>query len=305
MASSTQDNDIKPQENNQLIERKPESLGKIAFNKFINNKLAVLGSIAIFIIVTTALAAPLIASHEPETQNLMNQLAPPSAEHILGTDDLGRDTLSRLLHGSRVSLAVSFSAVVGIILIGTVVGALAGYFGGVVDSILMRFVDLIIAFPQIFLLITLIVVLEPSLTTLILVFALFSWTGTARLVRGEFLSLRSREYVLAAKTMGVRTWKIIFSHILPNAIGPVIVSATLQIGYVILAESTLSYLGLGVQPPTASWGNMLQNAQDYNIMLNAWWYPLFPGVMILITILSFNFVGDGLRDALDPRTRGK
>lgn len=305
MASSTQDNSLHTEDLNEIMNQKPESLGKIAFNKFVSNKLAVIGSIAIFIIVTTALAAPLIVSHAPNTQNLINQLAPPSAEHLLGTDDLGRDTLSRLLYGSRVSLAVSFAAVAGIILIGTIIGAVAGYFGGVIDSILMRFVDLIISFPQIFLLITLIVVLEPSLTTLILVFALFSWTGTARLVRGEFLSLRSREYVLAVKTMGIRTWKIIFSHILPNAIGPVIVSATLQVGYVILAESTLSYLGLGVQPPTSSWGNMLQNAQDYNIMLNAWWYPLFPGLMILITILSFNFVGDGLRDALDPRVRGK
>jgi len=284
--------------------KKPESLGKIAFDKFMHNKLAVAGAIAIIIIIATAIAAPLISSHEPYTQNLTNQLAAPGGDHLLGTDDLGRDTLSRLLHGSRVSLSVSFAAVAGIILIGTVVGAVAGYFGGIVDSILMRFVDLIIAFPQIFLLITLIVVLEPSLYTLIAVFALFSWTGTARLVRGEFLSLRSREYVLAAKTMGIRTWKIIFSHILPNAMGPVIVSATLQIGYVILAESTLSYLGLGVQPPTPSWGNMLQNAQDYNIMLNAWWYPLFPGMMILITILSFNFVGDGLRDAFDPKARG-
>lgn len=303
MALFEQDNNLTSHPNAQEVLRKPESLWKISLEKFMKNKLAVLGAIIIFFIVATAIAAPLITPYKPQTQDLMNQLAPPGGEHFLGTDDLGRDTLSRLLHGSRVSLTVSFTAVAGMILIGTVIGAIAGYFGGIVDAILMRFVDLIIAFPQIFLLITLIVVLEPSLNTLILVFALFSWTGTARLVRGEFLSLRSREYVLAAKTMGIRTWKIIFTHILPNAIGPIIVSATLHVGYVILAESTLSYLGLGVQPPTPSWGNMLQNAQDYNIMLNAWWYPLFPGVMILLTILSFNFVGDGLRDALDPKIK--
>ncbi|SEQ59504.1 peptide/nickel transport system permease protein [Piscibacillus halophilus] len=163
----------------------------------------------------------------------------------------------------------------------------------------MRFVDVVISFPQIFLLITLVTIFEPSLDKLIIAFALFGWTGTARLVRGEFLSLRTREFVLAAKTIS----KIIFSHILPNALGPIIVSATLMIGYVILAESALSYLGLGVQPPTSSWGNMLQDAQNITIMVTSWWYPLFPGIMILLTVLAFNFVGDGLRDAFDPKIK--
>ncbi|WP_163972143.1 oligopeptide ABC transporter permease [Oceanobacillus halotolerans] len=285
------------------VKQKPESLWRIAFDKFMKNKLAVSGAVVLIIIIGMAIFAPLIAPHSPEEQVLTNRLAPPSAEHPLGTDELGRDTFSRLLYGARVSLTVGFVAVAGIISIGTIVGAVAGYFGGIIDSILMRVVDVIIAFPQIFLLITLIAVLEPSLGTLIVVFALFSWTGTARLVRGEFLTLRTREFVLAARTIGIRKGKIIFSHILPNAIGPIIVTATLQIGYVILAESTLSYLGLGVQPPTPSWGNMLQAAQDFSIMLYAWWYPLFPGLMILITILSFNFVGDGLRDALDPKRK--
>ncbi|WP_243292284.1 oligopeptide ABC transporter permease [Bacillus sp. FJAT-47783] len=288
-----------------LVEKKhkPESLWKIAFNKFMKNKLAVAGALFIILIIFAALFAPLLAPYDPDEQVLSNQLAPMGWDHLLGTDELGRDTFSRLLYGARVSLAVSFSAVAGMVFIGTIVGAIAGYFGGIVDSFLMRVVDVIIAFPQIFLLITLIAVLEPSISTLIMVFALFSWTGTARLVRGEFLSLRSREFVLASRTMGIRTWKIIFSHVLPNAIGPIIVSATLHIGYVILAESTLSYLGLGVQPPTPSWGNMLQSAQDFSIMLNAWWYPLFPGLMILLTILAFNFIGDGLRDALDPKQK--
>lgn len=289
--------------NIEFKKRKPESLGRIAFDKFMKNKLAVAGAICLIIIIGAAIFAPLLAPHDPDHQVLTERLLPPSVEHPLGTDELGRDTFSRLLYGARVSLMVGFISVAGLITIGTLIGAIAGYFGGIVDSILMRLVDVIIAFPQIFLLITLIAVLKPNLGTLIIVFALFSWTGTARLVRGEFLTLRTREFVLAARTLGIRRGRIIFSHILPNAMGPIIVTATLQIGYVILAESTLSYLGLGVQPPTPSWGNMLQSAQDFSIMMFSWWYPLFPGLLILITILSFNFVGDGLRDALDPKRK--
>lgn len=283
------------------ISSKPESLWQIGIDKFLKNKLALIGLIGVILIISMAIFAPLLAPYDPAYQSLTNTLAPPGKDHFLGTDELGRDTFSRLLYGARVSLLVSFTAVIGMKTIGIVVGALAGYFGGVLDSILMRLVDVIISFPQIFLLITMLAVLEPGLRTIILVFIFFSWTGTARLVRGEFLSLRSRDFVLAAQTMGLSTPKIIFSHILPNAMGPVIVSSTLSIGGVILSESALSFLGLGIQPPTPSWGNMLQGAQDYSIMLNAWWYPLFPGMMILITILAFNFVGDGLRDALDPR----
>lgn len=285
------------------VHNKPESLFKITFEKFIQNKLAVTGFILIGLIILSAIFAPLIAPYDPSTQDLLNQLAKPSKEHILGTDQLGRDTFSRILYGARVSLTVSFVAVAGMKTIGIVVGSIAGYFGGLVDSFLMRIVDVVIAFPQIFLLITLIAFLEPSIKIIILVFTFFSWMGTARLVRGEFLSLRSREFVLAAKTMGIKTRRIIFSHMLPNALGPIIVSSTLSIGGVILAESALSYLGLGIQPPTPSWGNMLQSAQDFNIMLNAWWFPLFPGLMILTTVLSFNFVGDGLRDAFDPKIK--
>lgn len=285
------------------VSSKPRSLWKIGLERFSRNKLAVIGGIFIIIIIMAAILAPWIAPYDPAQQNLMNQLAKPSKEHLLGTDQLGRDTLSRILYGARVSLTVSFVAVIGMKTIGVIVGSIAGYFGGIVDSILMRLVDIVIAFPQIFLLITLIAILEPSISIIILVFTFFSWMGTARLVRGEFLSLRSREFILAARTMGIKTSRIIFSHMLPNAIGPIIVSSTLSIGGVILAESALSYLGLGIQPPTPSWGNMLQSAQDYQIMLNAWWFPLFPGIMILITVLAFNFVGDGLRDAFDPKEK--
>ncbi|HEU5139128.1 MAG TPA: oligopeptide ABC transporter permease [Bacillales bacterium] len=291
-----------PQENRGLeVLSKPESFGKIAFRKFMKNKMAVAGAIVLIVVIAAAILAPLLTSFKPAEQDLTNMLAAPGGEHPLGTDRLGRDTLSRLLYGGRISLAVGFGGVVGILTIGTVVGAIAGYFGGWVDGFLMRLVDVFISFPSLFLLITLLAVFKPSIWTLIFVFSFTAWTQTARLVRGEFLSLRTREFVLASKTMGVRTHKIIFSHILPNAMGPVIVTATLQIGVLIIAEAGLSFLGLGVQPPTPSWGNMLQDAQNINIMLNAWWYPLFPGLMIVITVLSFNFVGDGLRDALDPK----
>ncbi|PXW82634.1 peptide/nickel transport system permease protein [Pseudogracilibacillus auburnensis] len=284
-----------------IVSKKPDSLWKIIFRKFMQNKLAVIGACFLLIIIMGAIFAPILATHDPSHQVLLDKLAPPGADYILGADTLGRDTFSRLLYGSRVSLLVGFASVAGSIFIGTIIGAIAGYYGGRIDSILMRIVDIVISFPSLFLLITLVTIFKPSMYTLILIFAVFGWTGTARLVRGEFLSLRSREFVLAARTMGIKNTKIIFSHILPNALGPIIVSATLGVGGVVLAESALSYLGLGIQPPTPSWGNMLQDAQNINIMLKSWWYPLFPGFMILLTVLAFNFVGDGLRDAFDPQ----
>ncbi|SDP37229.1 peptide/nickel transport system permease protein [Litchfieldia salsa] len=286
---------------NQGISEKPDTMSKIIIGKFIKNKLAVIGSIILSIIIMAAILAPIIAPYSFEEQRLLDKLKPPSSEFLLGTDKFGRDLLTRLLYGARISLLVGFASVFGAITIGTLIGSLAGYFGGKLDAILMRFVDVLLSIPSIFLLITLVTIFQPGVDKLILIFALTGWMGTARLVRGEFLSLRTREFVLASKTIGTRSYKIIFSHILPNAMGPIIVSATLQIGGVILAESALSYLGLGIQPPTPSWGNMLQDAQNFTIMLTAWWYPLFPGLMILITVLCFNFVGDGLRDALDPK----
>lgn len=282
---------------------KPEKMSSIIFNKFIKNKLAVIGAVYLLLIILAAAFADVIAPHDPNQQQLLKKLTPPGGEYILGADNLGRDTLTRLLYGARVSLIVGFVSVGGSIFIGTVVGAVAGYYGGKIDAFLMRFVDVMISFPSIFLLIILVTMFEPSITTLIFVFAIFGWTGTSRLVRGEFLTHRSREYVLAAKTIGIPSYKIIFAHILPNAMGPIIVSATLGVGGVILAESALSYLGLGIQPPTPSWGNMLQSAQTLPIMLNSWWYPLFPGLAILLTVLAFNFVGDGLRDAFDPKIK--
>ncbi|MBZ9519468.1 ABC transporter permease [Bacillus safensis] len=280
---------------------KPETMLRLFCEKFFKNKLAVAGSVILLVIIFSAIFAPVIAPYTPEQQDLLKRLQPPSAEHFMGTDKFGRDIFSRVLYGARVSLLVGFVSVVGAITIGTVVGAVAGYFKGFVDSLLMRFVDVVLSIPDIFLLITLVTIFKPGIDKLILIFALTGWTTTARLIRSEFLSLRTREFVLAARTIGTKNHVIIFSHILPNCIGPIIVSATLKVGSVILAESTLSYLGFGIQPPTASWGNMLQDAQNFSIMVQAWWYPLFPGLLILLTVLCFNFLGDGLRDALDPK----
>ncbi|MED1015485.1 oligopeptide ABC transporter permease [Bacillus atrophaeus] len=296
--TATPSNEVKLKEN---IREIPETMTKIFFEKFFKNKLAVAGGFILTIIILLAVFAPFVAPYSPESQSLINKLKPPSAQNLMGTDKFGRDIFTRILYGARVSLLVGFASVIGAITIGTVVGAIAGYFKGIVDAILMRTVDVVLSIPDIFLLITLVTIFQPGMDKLILIFSLTGWTTTARLVRGEFLSLRSREFVLAAKTIGTRNYKIIFSHILPNSLGPIIVSATLKVGGVILAESTLSYLGFGIQPPIASWGNMLQDAQNFTLMIQAWWYPLFPGLFILITVLCFNFVGDGLRDALDPK----
>ncbi|TMV44006.1 ABC transporter permease [Paenibacillus mesophilus] len=272
-----------------------------AWARFKQNKLAVISLFIMATLILLALFAPLIATHDPAEQDLLNRLKPPSADHWFGTDDLGRDLFSRVLYGSRVSLSVGIFSVVFNVVIGVTVGALAGYYGGKLDSILMRFVDVMLAFPQLFLLITVVTILKPSLFNIIVVFVLFGWMGKARLLRGQIMSLKNREFVDAARTMGMSDFRIIFVHILPNAIAPVIVSATLQMGSMILTESSLSFLGLGIQPPHATWGNLLQSAQSLTIMLKAPWYPIIPGFMIFLTIMCFNFIGDGLRSALDSR----
>jgi peptide/nickel transport system permease protein len=284
------------------LNSKAETLTKIFLRKFMKNKLAVIGSVVLFIIIVMCGLAPVIAPYPFEQMSLLDKLKAPNSDYWLGTDRYGRDIFTRLLFGGRISLLVGFASVAGAILIGVTVGAIAGYYGGIVDAILMRFVDVVISIPSFFLLITIVTIFDPSVGNLILVFALTSWTSTARIVRGEFLSLRSREFVLASKTIGTKSYKIIFGHILPNAMGPIIVTATLLVGSVILAEAALSYFGLGISPPTPTWGNMLEDAQNYTVMLTAPWYPFFPGLLILITVLCFNFIGDGLRDALDPKS---
>ncbi len=268
----------------------------------ISNPLALAGLALVTMLFLVAVAAPVIAPYDPQAIDTWHVLEPPSKAHLLGTDSLGRDCLSRLIYGARISLLVGFVAVGIATFVGTVLGALAGFYGRWVDSLVMRFVDIMLCFPSIFLIMAVIAFLEPSIWNIMAVIGLTGWMGVARLVRAEFLSLRRRDFVLAARISGASNMRIVFSHILPNAMAPVLVSATLGIGGAILTESALSFLGIGVQPPTPSWGNMLTEGKD-NLEI-AWWLSVFPGLAILVTVLAYNLLGEGLRDALDPRKRG-
>lgn len=223
--------------------------------------------------------------------------------NIMGRDELGRDVFSRILYAARISLTIGFVSVGISLLIGTIWGCVAGYYGGLVDNMMMRIVDAIMCIPTFLLLVTVMSVLKPNIFNVMIVLGLTGWTGIARLVRAEFLSLMRRDYVEAARGIGAKDSRIIFRHVLPNAMGPIIVAATMGVAGAILSESGLSFFGLGVMPPAASWGNMLTNAQELNTMVNAPWKAFFPGLMIFITVLSYNFLGDGLRDALDPRLK--
>jgi peptide/nickel transport system permease protein len=276
---------------------------KTFWRYFKKNKLAVGGLAVIVITFLIAGFASFMAPHDPGKTDVSLKLQPPSPQHPLGTDQLGRDVFSRMLHGSRISLSVGFVAVAISILIGILVGALAGYYGGWVDSLLMRFVDIMICFPSFFLILTVVALLGPSLLKVMFVIGITSWMGTSRFVRAEFLSLRERDFVQAAQALGVRDLRIIFRHILPNALAPVFVTATLDVATAILVEAGLSFLGFGAQPPAPSWGNILTEGRTY--IFDAWWLTIFPGLAILITVLSFNLLGEGLRDALDPRLRGR
>jgi peptide/nickel transport system permease protein len=275
----------------------------LAVKAFSKNRTAVAGLITIVGLYLIVLVTPLISPHPPNAQyDLVTQrFLPPGGDFPLGTDHFARDVLSRLLYGARISLTIGFVAVGISVTIGTLVGAIAGYFGGIVDSMIMRFVDMVISFPRLVLLITIIAIFEASIFLIVAVLGLTLWPGTARIVRGEVLSLREREFVQAADALGYPKSRIILRHLIPNALAPVIVAATLGIGNTIVLEAGLSYLGLGVQPPTASWGQMVASGKDN--LLDAWWLSTFPGLAIVFTVLSFNLVGDGLRDALDPKLR--
>jgi peptide/nickel transport system permease protein len=265
------------------------------------NRLAISGLALVLGLFAVALLAHWLAPYDPDFIDLKQVLMSPSPAHLLGTDTLGRDVLSRIIFGARVSLLVGFVAVGIATLIGVLVGALAGYYGGVLDQILMRLVDLMLCFPTIFLILAVIAVLGPSIWNIMAVIGLTSWMGVARLIRAEFLSLREREFVVAARALGASDARLIWRHLLPNALTPVMVSATLGVAGAILVESSLSFLGLGVQPPTPSWGNMLTMGKD-NIEI-AWWLSVFPGLAILVTVMSYNFLGEGIREAIDPRLR--
>ena len=240
-------------------------------------------------------------SIDPAAINISQSLLPPSFTHPLGTDDLGRSVFVRMLYGARISLLVGFVAVGISTLIGIVFGALAGYYGRWVDTVIMRFVDIMLCFPTFFLILAVIAFLDPSIWNIMIVIGLTSWMGVARLIRAEFLSLRQRDFVLAARALGGSDARLIFRHILPNAMSPVLVSATLGVAGAILTESALSFLGIGVQPPTPSWGNMLIVGKQ--TLGSAWWLSVFPGLAILITVLGYNLLGEGIRDALDPRLK--
>ncbi|HYR07868.1 MAG TPA: oligopeptide ABC transporter permease [Longimicrobium sp.] len=284
--------------------QKGDSQWAIAGRHFKKNRLAMAGLAVMILLYVITLVTPLIAPYDPAAQGdiITSRYLAPSAEHLMGTDKFGRDIFSRVLYGARISLSIGFVAVGISVTLGTLIGALAGYFGGWVDGVLMRFTDMMLAFPRLVLLIVVIAVFEnQSIWLVVVVLGLTGWMGTSRIVRGEVLSLREREFVQAARALGMGDWRIIVRHVIPNTMAPVIVSATLGIGLTILTEASLSFLGLGVQPPTPSWGNMVSDGRD--ALTQAWWIATFPGLAIVLTVVAFNLLGDGLRDALDPRLR--
>jgi peptide/nickel transport system permease protein len=282
-----------------------DSQWSIAARHFKKSKLALGGLFILFLLYVIAVMAPLIAPFDPIAQpaNIAanSYLAPLVGGHPLGTDQFGRDVFSRILYGARISLSIGFVATAISVTLGTLLGAVAGYFGRGADTAIMRFTDMVLAFPRLVLLILIVALFSPSITLIIVVLGLTQWPGTTRIVRGDVLSLREREYIQAARALGYGRSRIIFRHLIPNVLAPVIVTATLGIGNTIVMEAGLSFLGLGVQPPTASWGNMVADGRQN--LLGAWWVATFPGLVIVLTVLAFNLVGDGLRDALDPRLR--
>jgi peptide/nickel transport system permease protein len=274
--------------------------GVSVWQRFRRHRLAMLGAAILVVLTVGSAGAPLIARHGPFEVDLSAYRKPPSADHLLGTDSAGRDVLSRLLYAGRVSLSVGLVAVSIYTLIGMALGSLAGFFGGWVDSSIMRVADMVLSFPTLIIIITMVAVLGPSIYNIMLAIGILGWPPIARLVRGDLLSLREREFIVAARAIGSRNQRIIFRHLLPNALSPVIVAATFGIANAILLEAGLSFLGLGVQPPTSSWGNMLTDAQSLTVLESMLWLWLPPGAMIALAVLSINFIGDGLRDALDP-----
>jgi len=283
------------------MKKKREGLLNEFWYRFSRNRLAVAGSLLVLLLFVVSFLAPLLSPYDPGAINLKEVLSPPSKDHLLGTDQLGRDVLSRMIWGSRISLKVGFVATGIAILIGTLLGALSGYYRGITDSLIMRLVDIMLCFPTFFLILAVIAFLEPSIWNIMIIIGLTGWMGITRLVRADFITLREREFVQAARVIGAGDSRIIFIHMLPNAMASILVAATLGIAGAILTESALSFLGIGVQPPTPSWGNMLTAGKD-NIDI-AWWLSLFPGLAILLTVLGFNLLGEGIRDSLDPRLR--
>jgi peptide/nickel transport system permease protein len=288
----------------QVAATKPRSPARLAWLRLKRSRLAITGIVILAVMVALAVLAPWIAPYDPEKTDLFSIKAPPSSEHWLGTDAIGRDVLSRLLHGARFSLGIGVASAIIATVVGLAVGAVAGYYGGYLDGLLMRFVDLMLAFPSIFLLLIIASMLEGiSVKGIIFFLGLFSWMWLARLIRGEFLSLKRREFTEAARAIGVPGRQIMVRHLLPNTLGVIIVSFTLDIALFMLAEASLSFLGFGVKTGTPTWGNMLSDARkDY---LTVPLLAIVPGLTLTIAVLAINFIGDGLRDAFDPRGGGK
>jgi peptide/nickel transport system permease protein len=271
------------------------------WRRFSRHRLAVAGSVIVLILILAAIFAPLISPYPPHQIDVKSLKQPPSAQHLLGTDGAGRDVLSRLIYAARISVSVGLVAAGIAVAIGTVLGLISGYYGGKVDFWIMRLTDVVMTVPTLIIIITVVAAVGPGIYNVMVVLGIFGWPGTCRLVRGEALSLREREFTTAARCLGVPRLRIVFRHILPNVAAPIIVAGTFFVASAILTEAALSFLGIGVQIPTATWGNMLTEAQSLTTLEQMQWLWIPPGLMITITVLSINFLGDALRDALDPR----
>jgi peptide/nickel transport system permease protein len=280
---------------------KVDSPGRRAWRRFRRHRLALIGLTVLTVLCLSAAFAPLVARYDPNEIDLYNRSKPPSAIHWLGTDQTGRDVWARMMFAGRVSLSVGLVAVSITAIIGTILGGIAGYYGGRTDSVIMRFTDTFMSFPSLVIIITLVAILGPGIWNAMIAIGVFGWPGLCRLVRGEILSLRERQFVEAARCIGVPTGRIIFGHIIPNVTGTISVFITFAMAGAILTEAALSFLGLGVQVPTPSWGNMINAAQSLTVLESQPWLWVPPGLTIVLAVLAINFVGDGLRDALDPR----
>lgn len=298
--SATQKEEIDPlwEVTPELVQQR-RSQGRIIFGRFMRNRAAIVGAVFLIVLFLVCFVGPLIIQSDPNALNFSAGLQGPSLKYLFGTDNLGRDELARVMAGGQVSLLVGLSSMLMAIVFGVGIGAFAGYFGGIVDNLLMRLTDVVLAVPLFLLLFVLSASIKDHTPTIVIILiAAFGWTSVSRLVRGEFLALKEREFVLAARTIGAGNLRLMFRHILPNAAGPIIVSATLGVGVNIILESVLSYFNFGIAPPAASWGNLVGDGHDYFYI--APWLVFIPGLFIFLTVLSFNLVGDGLRDALDP-----
>jgi len=284
---------------------KPKVLtpAKITWNKLKRNKLAVFGTIILSLLILLSIIAPIISPYGRDTVDLLNIESAPTAKHILGTDELGRDIFTRIIYGGQVSLSVGVLATFIQLVIGITLGAIAGYFGGITDKIVMRFVDIIMCFPFMVIAITIASILGPSIWNVMIIIGILGWPKIARIVRAEILSLKEREFIEAAKALGLDSKDIILKHIIHNIYAPIIVYGTLGIAQGILSEASLSFLGMGVKQPQPSWGNMLSAAQNMRVLQSEWWLWVPPGLLVFLTIISINFLGDGLRDALDPKIK--